>query len=440
MAALDRSQAVSFIRSANFTRTFGRISRVMATYFEADGPVVPTGTVCVCPGRESETYAEVVRAEVGRITLMPYSDTLGLTPGDRIHAAPRGNRVPVGSPLLGRVVNALGHPLDKGPAIHGASEAPLMGTASMALDRVNPRAPLHTGVRAIDTLLTLGIGQRAGIFASSGVGKTSLLTQLARQVNADYVVICLIGERGREAQNFWYEALSDSARARSVMVVSTSDEPAIMRARAAWFALAQAEHLRAGGRHVLLLLDSVTRFAMALREVGLAAGEPPTLRAYPPSVFAALPKLVERCGQFADGSAISALMTILAETDDVDDPLSETMRSLLDGHIVLSRELAEQGHFPAIHVPRSTSRLLQHVTSAAEQSLSRDAVASLSLFEASRPLIEYGLYAAGSNPRLDEAMRIRPELAAFLQQDSVPTHREEALGRLRAILGSPAAR
>jgi len=213
-----------------------------------------------------------------------------------------------------------------------------------------------------------------------------------------------------------------------------------MRARAAWFALAQAEHLRAGGRHVLLLLDSVTRFAMALREVGLAAGEPPTLRAYPPSVFAALPKLVERCGQFADGSAISALMTILAETDDVDDPLSETMRSLLDGHIVLSRELAEQGHFPAIHVPRSTSRLLQHVTSAAEQSLSRDAVASLSLFEASRPLIESGLYAAGSNPRLDEAMRIRPELAAFLQQDSVPTHREEALGRLRAILGSPAAR
>ncbi|MDR6411314.1 FliI/YscN family ATPase [Paraburkholderia terricola] len=418
------------------TRT-GCVTRVMPTFIEADGPGVPLGSLCTLgkPGPE-QGYAEVVKVEVGRVTLAPYTSAASVCVGDTVLATRIGASIPVGPAYLGRVVDALGRPLD-GDAPIAASDAswPLAGIGTPPLDRLSPVEPLQTGIRALDALLTLGVGQRVGIFAGSGVGKTTLLSGLARHVEADVCVLCLVGERGREAEEFWQRALSDATRARSTMVVATSDQPAVMRARSVLVALSLAEYFRAQGAHVLLLLDSVTRYALALREIGLAAGEPPTVRAYTPSVFAALPKIVERCGALRDSGATTALMTVLTETDDIDDPMAETMRALLDGHIVLSRELAEQGHFPAIHVPRSVSRVMQYVAKPRERQLAADAVAQLAVYDSSRTLVESGLYAAGSNPALDRALRMRPALVDFLRQDtSAAMPRDTALDALAALL------
>jgi FliI/YscN family ATPase len=291
-------------------------------------------------------------------------------------------------------------------------------------------------VRAIDALLTLGQGQRIGLFAAAGVGKTSLMTQLARQVDADRCVICLVGERGREVEALWNDGLSAEARAKSVLVAATSDQSAPMRARACDYALALADHWRAEGLHVVLLLDSVTRLAMALREIGLAAGEPPTVRAYTPGVFATIPKLIERCGALKGGGAITALITVLAESDEVDDPIAEMMKSLLDGHVILSRSLAEQGHFPAIDVPRSISRLATRLQPKSERETAQAAIALLSTYDQSRILIESGVYAQGSNPDLDAAIARRPAHTRFPRQptdEHVP--QPEAAAALLALLG-----
>ncbi|TKC89457.1 FliI/YscN family ATPase [Trinickia terrae] len=428
---------VAAIRNVDPVRRIGAVTRVMPTFIEADGPGAPLGSLCSI-GRDNEApvLAEIVNVELGRVTLAPYAPVASTRVGDEVRALRLGANVPVGPAYLGRVIDPLGRPLDGG-APFGAPAAhwPLAGAATAPLDRVSPGTPLATGIRALDALLTLGVGQRAGIFAGSGVGKTTLLGSLARHIEADVCVLCLVGERGREAEEFWSRTLSDAARARSTMVVATSDQPAVMRARSVLVALSIAEYFRAQGQHVLLMLDSVTRYALALREIGLAAGEPPTVRAYTPSVFAALPKIVERCGALKPGGAITALMTVLTETDEIDDPMAETMRALLDGHIVLTRELAERGHFPAIQVPRSVSRVFQHVANAEQRALAADAVAQLALYESSKTLVESGLYAAGSNPELDRALRLRPELIAFLRQDTeTAVPREEAIARLGALL------
>jgi flagellum-specific ATP synthase len=415
----------------------GTVTRVMPTYIEADGPGVPLGSLCTLGTPDAQQgYAEVVKVEVGRVTLVPYTPASSLCVGDTVYAARVGATLPVGPTYLGRVIDPLGRPLDgRPPIVAGDASWPLAGVSTSALDRLSPDTPLQTGIRVLDSLLTLGIGQRAGIFAGSGVGKTTLLGSLARNVEADVCVLCLVGERGREAEDFWQRSLSESARARSTMVVATSDQPAVMRARSVLVALSLAEYFRAQGAHVLLLLDSVTRYALALREIGLAAGEPPTVRAYTPSVFAALPKIVERCGALKGGGAITALMTVLTETDDVDDPMAETMRALLDGHIVLTRELAEQGHFPAIQVPRSVSRVMQHVAQPEERRLAADVVGQLALYESSRTLIESGLYLAGSNPALDRALHLRPALIDFLRQDTnTAVARETARIELATLL------
>ncbi len=429
---------VAAMRHIDLVVREGTVTRVMPTFIEADGPSVPLGSLCMIGNTANGVLAEVVKVEVGRVTLVPYTAASAICVGDIVGTTRVGATIPVSTSLLGRAIDPLGNPADGGNAIADIGESwPLAGVVTPPLDRTSPTEPLHTGIRALDGLLTLGIGQRAGIFAGSGVGKTTLLSSLAANVDADVCVLCLVGERGREAEEFWHRALSEEARKRSVMVVATSDQPAIMRARSVLVALSIAEYFRAQGKHVLLLLDSVTRYALALREIGLAAGEPPTVRAYTPSVFAALPKVVERCGGLKNGGAITALMTVLTETDDIDDPMAETMRALLDGHIVLTRELAEQGHFPAIQVPRSVSRVFHYVADAKARALATDAVAQLALYESSKTLVESGLYAAGSNPALDRVLALRPALIAFLRQDmATAVERQATLSALSTVLGA----
>jgi len=434
---------VAAIRNVDPVRRIGAVTRVMPTFIEADGPGVPLGSLCsIGTDRTQAVLAEVVNVELGRVTLAPYSPVSSTRIGDEVCALQLGANIPVGPAYIGRVIDPLSRPLDGGAplAAHAAPAAywPLAGIGTAPLERTSPDTPLPTGIRALDALLTLGVGQRAGIFAGSGVGKTTLLGSLTRNIEADVCVLCLVGERGREAEEFWHRTLTDTTRARSTLVVATSDQPAVMRARSVLVALSLAEYFRAQGAHVLLMLDSVTRYALALREIGLAAGEPPTVRAYTPSVFAALPKIVERCGALKSGGAITALMTVLTETDEIDDPMAETMRALLDGHLVLTRELAEQGHFPAIQVPRSVSRVFQHVTNAAQRTLATDAIAQLALYESSKTLVESGLYAAGSNPQLDRALRLRSALIAFLRQDAdTRTPRDEAIAMLESLLKEP---
>ncbi|SAL10662.1 FliI/YscN family ATPase [Caballeronia telluris] len=429
---------VTAVSEADVLARTGTVTRVMSTFIEADGPGVPIGALCqinVSP----PVLAEVVRVEIGRVTLAPFSAVTSIRVGDAVSSLRAEHDIPVGKGLLGRVLDPLGRVLDGNAAPRGLESIwPLAGIALSPLERTSPCVPVQTGVRAIDALLTLGVGQRVGIFAGSGVGKSTLMGSLARHIEADVCVVCLVGERGREAEEFWHRTLSDETRARSTMIVATSDQPAILRARSVLYALSVAEYFRSTGAHVLLLLDSVTRYALALRETGLAAGEPPTLRAYTPGVFAALPKIVERCGGLRSGGAITALMTVLTETDEIDDPMAETMRALLDGHIVLTRTLAEQGHFPAIDVPRSISRAFQHVTTPAERALAMDAVAQLSIYEASRTLIEAGLYVAGTRPALDRAIALRESLIAFLRQEALSSvSRNDAIATLTALLRSP---
>jgi len=399
----------------------GAVRSVFATHIEADGPNVPLGTICAVEGTgegAARTFdAEVIRAGRDGITLSLLEEAQPTFVGARVTARGALSQVAVGDAFLGRMVDALGRPLDGGAPPRGDAVRPLQGFPTSPLERTSPTTILETGICAIDGLLTLGQGQRVGVFAASGVGKTNLMSQIASQTQADVVVLCLVGERGREVEALWNGGLSEEARARSTLVVATSDQSAPMRVRAGHYALALAEHWRAQGLHVLLLIDSVTRLAMAMREVGLAAGEPPTVRAYTPSVFAAIPRLVERCGALASGGAITALMTVLSETDDIDDPISEMMKSLLDGHILLSRNLAEQGHFPAIDVPRSVSRQAAGLVGTKDKHNARKVVEWLSVYDAARTLIDAGLHSKGINAVLDKAIERLPEIRRFLRQE-----------------------
>jgi flagellum-specific ATP synthase len=395
----------------------GRVIRILPTHIEADGPNLPLGALCSIEAGARPVVGMVARVDRDSISLVPFEDRPDTFSGARVVANSDDDCVPVGDAFLGRAVDALGRPIDGRPVIATHCRGRLRGEAIPPLSRRSPRDRLETGIRAIDSLLTIGRGQRVGLFAAAGVGKTSLMAQLARQVEADRCVICLVGERGREVEALWSNGLDTTSRARTVMVAATSDQSAAMRVRACDYALALADHWRAEGLHVVLLLDSVTRLAMAMREIGLAAGEPPTVRAYTPSVFGMIPKLVERCGALRAGGAITALITVLSETDDVDDPVSEMMKSLLDGHIILSRPLAEQGHFPAIDIPRSVSRLARDLTGAAERAAAETATALLATYDQSRVLIESGVYAAGANAEIDEAIARRPALLDFLRQE-----------------------
>lgn len=427
---------VARIAGAELTRSVGHVRAVSAGAIQASGPNASPGSLCTVGDDEKAITAEVVGVDEEGVRLMPLQPVRSLRPGARVWLRSRADQAPVGDAFGGRIVDALGSPIDgKGPMEPNA-RACVDGAVPSPLSRTAGQGQLTTGLRVIDGLLPLSKGQRVGIFAVSGVGKTSLIEQLAGQVEVDRCILCLVGERGREV-----EAMTRFIRARPdadryTIVCATSDESAALRARAADYAATLAEHWRDKGEHVLLIVDSVTRFAMALREVGLAAGAPPTVRAYTPNVFAALPRLVERCGGVDGGGAITAVMTVLSETDDVDDPIAEVMKSLLDGHIILSRSLAEQGHFPAVDVPKSVSRGADRMVGRARRELMSQSVAILSSYEDARIMIESGLYKSGTNPALDRAIKLRAPLLEFLRQRrDERVSLDETVKRLSAILG-----
>ena len=399
----------------------GRVRRIHAGEIEADGPDLSVGAQCeILPaGRHEPTVrAQVAAISDDKVLLVPFSPVGALKVGDRVRAHAGGERYPVGEAFAGRAIDALGRPIDGHGRIAAVHE---QASAIAALDRIAPRERLTTGLRAIDGLLTLGRGQRIGVFAASGVGKSRLIGQVLDFAACDRMVICLVGERGREVEELWRHLGERGARTKATLVAATSDESAPMRARAVDQALALAGYWRQRGEHVLLVVDSITRLAMALREIGLIAGEPPTARGYTPNVFRELPRIVEHCGAAREGGSITALFTVLCETDEADDPLVEIMKSLLDGHVLLSRSLAQAGHVPAIDVTRSISRLFDGLVDDAQREAARKCRAWLARYEESRILVESGMYKAGADAELDAAIGARRDLNAFLTQRSDET-------------------
>ncbi len=423
---------------AELVQRIGVVRQITGLSIEADGPDVALGEVCRISTRDRSTVveAEVVGLPRGAVTLMPFRGVHGLAAGCRVEATGRTARVPVGADLLGRVIDGFGHPLDGGARPSSADTRPLKATPLNPLHRPRVEEVFETGIRCIDTLLTLGRGQRVGIFAGSGVGKSTLLGMIARQAKADVNVIALIGERGREVREFIDKQLGEQGLARSVVVVAAADQPALARIHAAYAALAIAEEFRDQGLHVMLTMDSITRFAMARREIGLSAGEPPTARGYTPSVFAELPELCERCGTAPSGGSITALMTVLVEGDDPNEPIADTLRAILDGHLMLSRELAQRGHFPAIDILKSTSRVMGDIVSPEQRQLALGLQVTLDVLERNRQLVDIGAYTVGSNPDLDRALRAKPALQSFLQQAAGGVPRREALLQLASLIGA----
>lgn len=427
------------VRGADLIRRTGRIVRSVGLTVESEGPDAHLGEICEISARARtrRTLAEVVGFAEGRVLLMPYEDLLGVEAGSEVIATGESAHAYGGEHLLGRVIDGFGVSLDGKPLPGKGAKLPLYPAPINPLERGPNREILECGVRAIDSLLTIARGQRVGIFSGSGVGKSTVLGMIARQVKADVSVIALVGERGREVKAFVDSGLSDESRRRSVVVAATSDQPPLVRRRAAFLATAIAEYFRDQGAHVCLMMDSVTRVAMAQREIGLASGELPTARGYTPSVFALLPRLLERGGVRGAGGSLTALYTVLVEGDDMNDPIADTVRSILDGHIVLSRAVAHRARFPAVDLTQSISRLALSIVGEADRQLLTDAVKTLALFEASRDLIEVGAYRQGTNAALDRAIKLVPELEKFLAQrpDEIES-RGDAMRRLAAILGT----
>ena len=427
------------VKHENALELRGTLTRLTGLVLEAHGIRVPIGSQCVVSMKgRSPVLAEVVGFSADRAFLMPAGDVQGLSSGAAVAAAPayipvprlddvaetvrtadEGMlRLPLGDGLLGRVVDSQGNPIDRMGPISDVVSRPLNRKPINAMDRDPIRVPLDTGVRAINGLLTVGRGQRIGLFSGSGVGKSVLLGMMARYTEADVIVVGLIGERGREVKEFIEDILGEQGRARSVVVAAPADAPPLLRMQGAAYATAIAESFRDRGQHVLLLMDSLTRYAMAQREIALAIGEPPATKGYPPSCFAKLPQLVERSGNGLNGvGSITAFYTVLSEGDDQQDPIADAARAILDGHIVLSRSLAESGHYPAIDVEQSASRVMQNVVSREHFELARRFRSVYSKYMRGRDLVQIGAYAHGSDPALDEAIALHDGLDQFLQQD-----------------------
>lgn len=422
------------VESAALWRRVGRVVQVVGLTIEGEGPAAGLGEVCAIELPDgSKRPAVVVGFRDSRVLLMALGELDGICPGLRITTSGRPLSVPVGMGLKGRVIDGLGKPMDGMGEIPETELRPLTGDPPDPLRRNRVEEVLPLGVRAVDGLVTCGRGQRLGIFGGSGVGKSTLLGMFARNTKADVNVIALIGERGREVRDFIERDLGPEGLARSVVIVVTSDRPALMRVKGAQTAATVAEYFRDKGLHVLLMMDSVTRFCMAQREIGLAVGEPPTTRGYTPSVFSILPKLLERSGNAQHGS-VTALYTVLVEGDDMNEPVADAMRSMLDGHVVLSRELAATQHYPAIDVLNSHSRTFLDITSEEHRNSAARLRKHLAVHRDARDLIDVGAYVSGSNPDIDLAIKAYPEVTGFLKQgaqDGSPF--EEVVWRMRSL-------
>lgn len=396
----------------------GRVTRLTGLLIESEGPAAAIGDFCEViseGGRRIRT--QVIGFGEGRVLSMPLEETDGLQLGDRVVAKRADARVEVGRQLLGRVLDGFGKPMDGRPPIAADDTYDLFAAPPGPLEREHIGDRLVTGIRAIDSLLPIGKGQRMGIFGGSGVGKSTLLGAMSRHNSAQVSVIALIGERNREVRDFLENELTADGLARSVVIVATSDRPAPLRIRAGFVALAVAEYFRDQGDDVLLVMDSVTRLAMAQREIGLAGGEPPGPKGYTPSVFNLLPRVFERAGRFKTGS-ITGFFTVLVEGDDFNEPICDAARSILDGHIILSRDLGAAGHYPAIDVLQSVSRLASRISTDEQKTAAQKLRAAMADYQRSEDLINLGAYAAGSNQKLDAAIRLRPRLLDFLRQDA----------------------
>ncbi|MGA2218429.1 MAG: FliI/YscN family ATPase [Terracidiphilus sp.] len=394
----------------------GKVLESVGQTIESAGPLASVGECCEVLDLNGQGHmAEVIGFRGSNVLSMPVETTDGIRFGDAVAAMGQRPEIEVGAALMGRVLNAMGKPIDEGRNPSGTQSLPLDGVVRSPLDRAPIRLPLGTGIRVLDGLLTVGRGQRVGIFGGSGVGKSTLIGMMTRNTEADVTVVGLVGERGREVGEFLEDSLGVEGRARSVVVVSTSDQSPLMRMRAALAATTVAEFFAGQGKHVLLVLDSLTRFAMAAREIGLAAGEPPTAKGYTPSVFTRLAKLVERTGQFRTGS-ITAFYTVLMEGDDQQDPLVDAVRSLLDGHVVLSRALAAEGWYPPVEVLDSISRLMPAVTQPAHREQAALLRKLMAVYARSEDLVRIGAYKPGSDPDLDRALRARGAMRSFVTQ------------------------
>ena len=439
MPTVDAAGAISLLSAMQPMKTYGKVSKVVGLIAEGRGIRAPVGSVChMLPQGEApgtEVPAEVVGFRDGACLFMPYGDLRGIAPGTLIRNTSTPPLFPVGRRYLGRVVDAFGNPIDNGEPIVPRRFNPIFAPAPSPMDRPRICDPMDVGVRAINGCLTLGKGQRVGIMAGSGVGKSTLMGMIARNTVADVNVIGLVGERGRELREFIEKDLGPEGMARSVVVVATSDQSPLIRMRAAYAATAMAEFFRDEGSDVILMMDSVTRFAMAGREVGLAAGEPPTTRGYTPSVFAQLPKLLERAGRNGLGS-ITGIYTVLVDGDDFNEPIADCVRSILDGHIVLTRDLADQGHFPAIDVLRSISRLRSDVTPKEALTASRELIRLLATYRRVEDMVNIGAYARGANPEIDRAIDMIGPINTFLRQDVAERQSlEECFQAVIALIG-----
>lgn len=413
---VDRCKAI--LQDKNFIKYYGKVSQVVGLTIESVGPISNIGDVCEIRSINGTTvYAEVMGFKDDKVYLMPLGDMDGIGPGNSVVSTGQKLKIGVGEELLGRVIDALGNPIDGKGAIKCKKLVSANNTPPNPIERKRISEVMTLGIKAIDGLLTCGKGQRIGIFAGSGVGKSTLLGMIARNAKSDINVIALIGERGREVNEFIEKDLGEDGLKRSILVVSTSDTPALMRVKGAMVATSIAEYFRDQGLDVLLMMDSVTRFAMAQREIGLSIGEAPVSRGYTPSVFSVLPKLLERAGSSKHGS-ITALYTVLVDGDDLNEPITDAVRGILDGHIVLSRKLANKGQYPAIDVLSSISRVMNDIVSDEHKNLSLRFKNILSVYEESEDLINIGAYARGSNPKIDEAILLHDDMINYIKQST----------------------
>ncbi|HKI96942.1 MAG TPA: FliI/YscN family ATPase [bacterium] len=424
---------LSLIRGAQLIRHQGKVVQQVSQIIEAYNPGTPVGSLCTIynPQTGQRVMGEVIGFKHDRVLLMALEQMPDIGPHCRVIPEERPPTVPVGDELLGRVLNGLGKPIDGREEVVCSEEMPLYSEPLNPLHRRRIMYPIDVGVRSINGLLTCGQGQRVGIMSGSGVGKSVLMGMMARHTTADVNVIAMIGERGRETVEFIERELGPEGLQRSVLVVATSDQPALIRTRAAYLATSIAEYFRDKGQQVLFMMDSITRFAMAQREIGLAAGEPPTTKGYPPSVFAALPRLLERTGRSDTDGSITGFYTVLVEGDDLADPIGDAVRSIVDGHVVLSRDLASRGQFPAVDVLHSTSRVMTDVISDQHKRDAQAFVATLATYQEAEDLINIGAYVRGSNPRIDYALDKIEAITAYLKQ---PIEQRAPLEESEAIL------